>query len=101
MAATYIYHDCIPKFTSKTYEEMDHLAVLLTQEQTKIFYSQGKHIIVKGGFGCRRTIVAAAILKKISEGLGEHEKLFFICYDSRSALINHMVKIDREGKLLR
>ena len=96
MAATYIYHDCIPKFTSKTCEEMDSLAVLLTREQINIFYSQDKHMIVKGGFGCGKTIIAAAILKKISEGLGEHEKLFFICYDSRSALINHMIK-DGQG----
>ena len=92
MAVTCIYYDCIPKFTSKTCEEMDSVAVLLTQEQMKIFYSQDKHMIVKGGFGCGKTIVATAILKKISQSLGEHEKLFFVCYDSRSALINHMIK---------
>ena len=92
MAATYIYYDCIPKFTSRTCEEMNNLAVLLTREQLEIFYSQDKHMIVKGGFGCGKTIVAAAILQKISENLGEHEKLFFICYDSRSALINYMIK---------
>ena len=99
MAATYIYHDCIPKFTSKTCEEMHSLAVLLTREQINIFYSQDKHMIVKGGFGCGKTIIAAAILKKISEGLGEHEKLFFICYDSRSALINHMIKAGQGTKV--
>ena len=92
MAATHIYYDCIPKFTSRTCEEMNNLAVLLTREQLEIFYSQDKHMIVKGGFGCGKTIVAAAILQKISENLGEHEKLFFICYDSRSALINYMIK---------
>ena len=96
MAATYIYYDCIPKFTSRTCEEMDNLAVLLTREQMEIFYSQDKHMIVKGGFGCGKTIVAAAILQKNSENLGEHEKLFFICYDSRSALINHIIK-DEQG----
>ena len=94
MAATYIKkpHDCIPKFTSRTCEEMNNLAVLLTREQLEIFYSQDKHMIVKGGYGCGKTIVADAILQKISENLGEHEKLFFICYDSRSALINYMIK---------
>ena len=99
MAATCIYHDCIPKFTSKTCEEMESLAVLLTREQMKIFYSQDKHMIVKGGFGCGKTIVAAAILQKISEDLGEHEKLFFVCYDSRSALINHMIKDEQESEV--
>ena len=92
MAATYVYHDCIPKFTSKTCGEMDSLAVLLTREQMEIFYSQDKHIIIKGGFGCGKTIVAAAILRKICQILQKHEKLFFICYDTRSALISHMTK---------
>ena len=99
MAATYIYHDCIPKFTSKACKEMDNLAVLLTREQMKILYSQDKHITVKGGFGCGKTIVAAAILQKISESLGEHEKLFFVCYDSRSALIDHMIKDEQESEV--
>ena len=99
VAVTCIYHDCIPKFTSKTCEEMESLAVLLTREQMKIFYSQDKHMIVKGGFGCGKTIVAAAILQKISENLGEHEKLFYVCFDSRSALINHMIKDEQESEV--
>ena len=92
MAVTYIYHNFIRKFTSKTFEEMESLAVLLTREQMEIFYTQNKHMIVKGRFGCGKTIVAAAILEKLSENLGKHEKLFFICCDSRSALIDHMIK---------
>ena len=96
MAAAFIYPNSIPKFTSKPCEEMESLAVLLTRQQMEIFYSQDKHIIIKGGFGCGKTIVAAAILEKISEGLLEHEKLFYICYDSRSALVNHMIK-DKQG----
>ena len=48
---------------------MESLAVLLTREQMKIFYSQDKYMIVKGGFGCGKTIVAAAILEKISKSL--------------------------------
>ena len=92
MAATYVYHDCLPKFASKTCEGIENLAVLLTREQMEIFYSQDKHVIIKGGFGCGKTIVAAAILEKISESMLEHEKLFYICFDSRSALVNHMVK---------
>ena len=99
MAATYIYYNCIPKFTSRTCEEMNNLAVLLTREQLEIFYSQDKHMIVKGGFGYGKAIVAAAILQKISENLGEHEKLFFISYDSRSALINYMIKYEQGSEV--
>ena len=75
MAVTYIYRNFIRKFTSKTFEEMESLAVLLTREQMEIVYTQNKHMIVKGRFGCGKTIVAAAILEKLSENLGKHEKL--------------------------
>ena len=98
-AATSIHYDYIPKFTSNSCGEMESLAVLLTREQMKIFYSQEKHMIIKGGFGCGKTIVAAAILEKISKSLGEHEKLFFICYDSRSALVTHMIKDEENSEV--
>ena len=78
---------------------MESLAVLLTREQMNIFYSQDKYMIVKGGFGCGKTIVAAAILEKISKSLREHEKLFFICYDSRRALVTHMIKDEQRRKV--
>ena len=98
-AATSIHHDYIPKFTSNSCGKMESLVVLLTREQMKIFYSQEKHMIIKGGFGCGKTIVAAAILEKISKSLGEHEKLFFICYDSRSALVTHMIKDEENSEV--
>ena len=98
-AATNIHHDYIPKFTSNSCGEMENLAVLLTREQMKIFYSQDRHMIIKGGFGCGKTIVAAAILEKMSKSLRGHEKLFFICYDSRSALVTHMIKDEQRSKV--
>ena len=97
IAATYIYPKCIPKFTSSNCKEMDSLAVLLTREQMEIYHSQDKHMIIKGGFGCGKTIVAAAMLEKKSKTLLEHEKIFYICYDSRSPLINHMAKGKQES----
>ena len=97
IAATYIYPKCIPKFTSSNCKEMDSLAVLLTREQMEIYHSQDKHMIIKGGFGCGKTIVAAAMLEKKSKSLLEHEKIFYICYDSRSPLINHMAKGKQES----
>ena len=97
IAATYIYPKCIPKFTSSNCKEMDSLAVLLTREQMEIYHSQDKHMIIKGGFGCAKTVVAAAMLEKKSKSLLEHEKIFYICYDSRSPLINHMAKGKQES----
>ena len=93
VAATFIYGKHIPTLTDKYDEQMINLAVLLTREQIDIVYSQDKHIIIKGGFGCGKTIVAAAMLEKISESLKNDEKLYYICYDSRSELLNQMVNV--------
>ena len=92
VAATLIYGKYIPTMTEKCDEKMVNVAVLLTREQLEIFYSKHKHIIIKGGFGCGKTIVAAAILKKISDRLKNDEKLYYICYDSRSELLDQIRK---------
>ena len=88
-AATYIYPTFVPIFTDM---EMMSLKVLLTHEQMEIFYSQHKHIIIKGGFRCGKTIVSAPVLEKISEKLEDHQKLYYIYYDSRSPVRNDMIK---------
>ena len=92
VAATFIYGKYIPTLTDKSDEKMENLTVLLTREQMEVVYSQDKHIIIKGGFGCGKTIIAAAILKKISESLKNDEKLYYICYDPRSALLNQITE---------
>ena len=71
---------------------MEHVKVLLTPAQMDIFFSEDKHMIIKGGFGCGKSIVAAAMLEKIAENLKNDEKLFHICYDARSELLNKIVK---------
>ena len=96
-ASTFIYGKYIPTMTEKSDEQMENLAVLLTREQMEIVYSQHKHVIVRGGFGCGKTIIAAAMLKKISESLKTDEKLYYICYDSRSELLEQVTQ-DAEKK---
>ena len=96
-ASTFIYGKYIPTMTEKSGEQMENLAVLLTREQMEIVYSQHKHVIVRGGFGCGKTIIAAAMLKKISESLKTDEKLYYICYDSRSELLEQVTQ-DAEKK---
>ena len=80
MAATYVYPDCLPKFVSKPCEGIENLVVLLKREQMEIFYSQDKHVVVKGGFGCGKATVADAVLEKISGSMLKNEKLFCICF---------------------
>ena len=92
VAATFIYGKYIPTMTDRSDEQMGNLAVLLTREQMKILHSQHKHIIIRGGFGCGKTIIAVAMFKKISESLKNNEKLYFICHDARSELLDDMTK---------
>ena len=92
VAATFIYGKYIPTMTDRSDEQMTNLAVLLTREQIKILHSQDKHIIIRGGFGCGKTIIAAAMFKKILESLKNDEKLYFICHDARSKLLDDMTK---------
>ena len=92
VAATFIYGKYIPSLTDMTDEKMENLTVLLTREQMEVVYSQDKHIIIRGGFGCGKTIIAAAMLKKISKSLKNDEKLYYICYDPRSELLNQITK---------
>ena len=92
VAATFIYGEYMPTLTVNSYEKMKNLSVLLTRQQMEILYSQHKYVIVKGGFGCGKTVIAAAMLKKISESLRNNEKLYYVCYDSRSELLSQITK---------
>ena len=90
VAATFIYGEYMPTLTVSPNEKMENLSVLLTRQQMEILYSQHKHMIIKSGFGCGKTVIAAAMLRKISESLRNNEKLYYICYDSRSELLSQI-----------
>ena len=97
VASALLYGKYIPTMTEKSNEQMENLSVLLTQEHIEIVSSQHKHIIIRGGFGCGKTIIAAVMLKAISESLKPDEKLCYICYDSRSELLDQVTQ-DAEEK---
>ena len=90
LAAASIHPSHIPTFINdqNSKKKMEHMKVLLTPEQMNIYYSQEKHMIIKGGFGCGKSIIAATMLEKIAQSLKNDEKLFHICYDARSELLN-------------
>ena len=98
LAAALLYPNYIPRFTDEqdVLQQMEDLAVLLTPAQMDVYYSYDNHMIIKGGFGCGKSIIAAAMLQKISESLEEDEKLFYICHDPRSELLNQMAKNNQE-----
>ena len=67
LASVLVYPNHIPKFTDwqNSHQHMEHLTVLLTPAQMDVYYSQDKHMMIKSGFGCGKSIIAAAILQKI------------------------------------
>ena len=94
LAASQVYPNYIPKFTymQNVCQQMDHLRVLLMPAQMNVYYSQDKHVLIRGGYGCGKSIIAAAMLQKILENLENDEKLFYVCYDPRSQLLDQMEK---------
>lgn len=100
MAATFIYGKYVSIVTENLDKRMINSKVLLTRKPMNIFYSQYKHMIIRGGFGCGKTIIALAMLKKIAESLRNDEKLYFICYNSRSELLDQMAKGAQENELI-
>ena len=89
---------------------MEHALVMLTPEQREILYSCDKHLIIKGPYGCGKTIIARKKLQMLSEEFSESKKngiVHFICYDPRSALVNEIrgstnvkVHCNKEGNKL-
>ena len=85
------FFDDLPTFTEDPGEQMEHALVLLTPEQKDILYSNDKHLIIKGPYGCGKTIIARKKLLMLSEEFALNKRsdlVYFVCYDPRSALPN-------------
>ena len=85
--------DNLPSLTKNPNEQMEHILVMLTPAQKDILYSEDKHLIIKGPYGCGKTIIARKKLHMLSGEPGKNEKdelVYFVCYDPRSALSNEI-----------
>ena len=104
------FFDNLPTFTADSSEQMEHALVMLTPEQREILYSADKHLIIKGPYGCGKTIIARKKLQILSEEFAENKKnemVYFVCYDPRSALVHEIgsfpnvkVRSNKEGNRL-
>ena len=102
--------DSLPSFTEDPSEQMEHILIMLTPEQREILYSRDKHLIIKGPYGCGKTIIARKKLQMLSEEFAKSKKnetVHFICYDPRSFLVNEIrvsanvkVHCNKEGNKL-
>lgn len=102
----------LPTFTEDPTEQMKHFLdkTILTSEQKSILYSKEKHLIIKGPYGCGKSIIARKKLQMLSDDIKRSEKseeLHFVCLDSNSALLSEIATIpnvmghgNKEGKNL-
>ena len=91
MGATKV-HDFLPAFTTEEEKQMEEALLLLTPEQIDILHSEENHIIVNGPYGSGKSIIGRIKAKMIADNLPESELLYYVFYDSRSALVNEIQK---------
>ena len=92
------YFENIPTFTDDADEQMKHVLMLLTRKQKDIIYSDKKHLIIRGPYGSGKSVVALKrfeILLKELEESKRNEVAYFICYDSKTALLTDLERIPK------
>ena len=76
-------HDIFPAFTTKEEKRMNVALLLLRPEQIDILHLADKHITID----YQKSIISCTQAK---DNLPESELLYYLSYDSRSALLNEM-----------
>ena len=84
------FFDHIPTFTDSSKEQMEHILVILTPTQKRILDCNDKHVLIKGPYGSGKSIIACKKMQMLAENLKKDETVYFICYDSKSALAEVM-----------
>ena len=93
-AAPYLQN--VPTFTDDPDEQMKHVLVLLTREQKDIIDNDQKHLIFRGPYGSGKSVVALEkmkILLKELEQSKNNEMMYFVCQDSKTALLTDIEMI--------
>ena len=98
MGATKI-HDIFPAFTAELEKQMKGALLLLTPEQIDILHSEDKHVIIDGPYGSGKSIIGRIKAKMIADNLSEEELLYYISYDSRSALLDEIQRSNPKIKI--
>ena len=98
MGATKI-QDVFPAFASEEEKQMKGALLLLTPEQIDILHSEDKHLIIDGPYGSGKSIIGRTKAKMIADNLPENELLYYISYDSRSALLNEIQRSNPKIKV--
>ena len=97
MGATKI-HGSLPAFTTEEKKQIQEALLLLTREQTEILHSEEKHIILNGPYESGKSIIGRLKANMIADNLRRSELLYYISFDSRSALLN---EIQRQNPMIK
>ncbi|XP_057296805.1 uncharacterized protein LOC130625720 [Hydractinia symbiolongicarpus] len=62
-------------------------SLMLNAEQLKVLYSEERKKIIVGNFGSGKTLVGSYQLQYLAENAVEKTKIYYICWDSRSMLV--------------
>ena len=81
-------HDLLPAFTIEEEKQMEEALLLLTTEQIDILHSEETHIIINGPYGSSKSIISSIKAKMIADNLPRDKLLYYVSYDSWSALPN-------------
>ena len=92
-------HDIFPAFTAEVEKQMKGALLLLTPEQIDILHSEDKHIIIDGPYGSGKSIIGRTKARTIADKLPKSEMLYYISYDSRSALLNEIQRSNPRIKI--
>ena len=89
----------LPAFTTEKERQMKEALLLLTPEQIDILHSEDKHMIIDGPYGSGKSIIGRIKAKMIADNLPEDEFLYYISYDTRSALKNDIQRSNPKIKI--
>ena len=76
-------YDIFPAFTTREEKRLNGALLLLTPEQIDILHLEDKHVTIDH----QKSIISRTQAK---DNLPESELLYYLFYDSRSALLNEM-----------
>ena len=76
-------YDIFPAFTTREEKRLNGALLLLTPEQIDILHLEDKHVTID----YQKSIISRTQAK---DNLPESELLYYLLYDSRSALLNEM-----------
>ena len=91
--------DIFPSFTTEEEKQMKGALLLLTPEQIDILHSEEKHIIIDGPYGSGKSIIGRTKAKMVADNLPKNDLLYYISYDSRSALLNEIQRNNPKIKI--